>query len=187
MFNLQANSLLLSPITSRLILGASLLSLTSCAALKQTKLKDTEVFYRASTMDSFVPKPNEVPIPTLTTIPARSKVIGHFAYTTPKGSQFAMDAAIYNARRVGADAVVVRKLEEKTTPYSYYVAPETISVPKTRMITQPIWIRDRNGVPGHWEPRQRVETFYVLEQRPGHVVSGTNHRTTIDAVMIRQK
>lgn len=175
------------PKFARSIFLVGALAFGGCAAMKQAHLHDTEVFYRASTMDVYAAKPKESEIPILNVLPARSKVIGHFGFTTPKGSQFAMEAATYNARRVGADAVLIRKLDERSEPYSYFVPPETVSVPHTRAINDPIWIKDQNGQPGHWEYRRRYETFYSMEQRPGHMVSGTNHRTTIDALMLRQK
>jgi hypothetical protein len=172
---------------ARLTALCAAFALSGCAAIKQASLRDTEVFYRASTLDVYAPKPATVEIPILNAMPPRSKSIGSFRYTSKKGSQFAMDAAVHNARRVGADAVLVRKLDERTEPFSYYVPPETVSVPRTRPVDDPIWIKGQNGEPGHWEYRRRYETIYVLEQRPGHMVTGTNHWTTIDALMLRQK
>ena len=91
---------------ARLTALCAAFALSGCAAIKQASLRDTEVFYRASTLDVYAPKPATVEIPILNAMPPRSKSIGSFRYTSKKGSQFAMDAAVYNARRVGADAVI---------------------------------------------------------------------------------
>lgn len=161
--------------------------LSGCSALHQKRLRQTEAFYRASTLESFAPKPPQAQIPVLNSMPARSAVIGTFQYKTTRDTHFAIDAAVHNARKAGADAVVIRKIDERTIPFSYYIPPETVSIPRTRETIRPIWVKGKNGAPGHWEPGRTFETQYFLEHRPGRVVSGMTHETTIDAAMIRQK
>lgn len=159
--------------------------LPGCAAIKRAQLQKTELFYRAENLSTYPPKPPGTPIPTLDKQPPRSAILGRFEFSTLKGSAFALEAAQHNARRVGADAIVLRSLHDWIQPYSYYVPPETNSIPRSRWVSVPVWRKGSGNTPGHWETERRLQTDFVFEYRPGHTVSGSHTHSIIDALMIR--
>jgi hypothetical protein len=101
------------------------LFLTGCASVSSTA-----VFYQPTTANFFPPKPSNAIIPILDTAPSRPFTeIGKFAFQTTLGYPFAINSVLYNARRSGADAVVVKNCRNWTVPYSYVVPPSVGYVP----------------------------------------------------------
>ncbi|MEY5026919.1 MAG: hypothetical protein RLZZ244_2447 [Verrucomicrobiota bacterium] len=172
-----------------LLLTLAGLASASCAPLHRARLRQSESFYRSTTAEAFPPRSPETPIPLLDVRPKDSRVIGRFPFSTLRGPQFAIEAAQHNARRVGADSVLVRKLEEKTEAFSYYVPPETIYIPQTHLVPGARWVPGGppGTGPGYWAPCNRLVTSPFLQYRPGRVVSGTQQRTYLEAEMLRKK
>jgi hypothetical protein len=81
-------------------------ALAGCASLSETT-----VFYTPVSDRSYPPKDKKEEIPVLAKPPAwPHRVIGRFAMQSDRGYRFVHRAMLYNARRQGADAVVIRKL-----------------------------------------------------------------------------
>jgi hypothetical protein len=124
-------------------------------------------------------------MPVLAQPPRKGRAIGIFKFTTQSGRAFAIKSAVYNGRRVGADVVFVRNVQEWSQPYAYDIPGHW----ETRWDTR--WekciIREK-GKPG--EPdKVREERHPVTFQRqewvfPQHV-SGFYDFTSIDAEMYR--
>lgn len=169
----------------RFALAAALPLLGGCAALHRAALRETEVYFRSETMEKYAPKQADQVIPVLNTRPAKSQTLGVFQFTTNKGAKFAMESALYNARKCGADAIYVRNLQDWSQPYAYYVPAQTNFIPSTHFISGSIWVPARAGSPGYWARRNAAVQSFGMSYSPAHTVSGWNHFSSIDAVMIR--
>ena len=87
-------------------------------------VKSTAVFYTPSTNVVYPPKPKDAVIPVMNQPPSRSYAeIGRFSFQSDLGYPFMMRAIQYNARRVGADAVLIKDSRSWTIPYLYSVPP----------------------------------------------------------------
>ena len=94
---------------------SAILLLTGCASVSSTA-----VFYQSTTANSYPPKPANAVIPILTAPPSRPHLeIGRFAFQTTFGYTFAVNSALYNARRAGADAVIMKSCKSWSVPCSY--------------------------------------------------------------------
>ena len=155
--------------------------------MQRARLRETEVFYRSSSLQTYPPKPDTTPIPVLSKTPSGSTVIGRFQFSTLRGSAFAMEAAKHNARRAGADALVVRDLRDWVQPFSYYQPPDWVYYPRTRIVSAPVWRPGPGGGPGRWEVYQSIDNFPQWNWRPGHWVSGSHTHSIIDAEMLKWK
>ena len=164
---------------------AAVFLLSSCAALHRAALRDTEVYFRSETLASFPPKPPEFQIPLLNSRPTKSVNIGNFRFTTERGEKFAIESAVHNARKCGADAVHIRKLESWAEPYSRYVPAQTNYAPSSQWASGSVWIPARPGVPGHWARQNAVVQGVSVWYTPAHTESGWIHYTHIDAQMLR--
>ena len=122
--------------------------LSSCAALHRAALRDTEVYFRSETLTHYPPKPQEFQVPLLDSRPTKSTNIGIFRFTTERGEKFAIESAVHNARKCGADAVHVRKLESWAEPYSRFVPAQTTYAPSSQWASGSVWIPPRPGSPG---------------------------------------
>ncbi len=96
--------------------------LAGCAQWSSSSVKDTEY--------CFVPVGNKTypcrswatgeRVPVMEAVPKGYRVIGHFRAYAADSSKFLMDAMDYNAKRVGADAIVVQNLTRN--PDRHFVA-----------------------------------------------------------------
>lgn len=169
----------------RFALAATFPFLSGCAALHRAALRETEVYFRSETLERYPPKPPDQTIPVLNSRPAKSEILGAFQFTTSKGAKFAMESALYNARKCGADAIYVRNLQDWSQPYAYYVPAQTSFIPSTHFISGSIWVPARGGSPGYWARRNAAVQSFGMSYSPAHTVSGWNHFSSIDAVMLR--
>jgi hypothetical protein len=104
---------------------AALLLLSGCVSVKSTA-----VFYTPSTNVVYPPKPKGMVIPVMSQPPSRPYAeIGRFSFQSDLGYPFMMRAIQYNARRVGADGVVIKESKSWTLPYLYTVPPTLNWVP----------------------------------------------------------
>jgi len=87
-------------------------------------VKSTTVFYTPSTNVVYPPKSKDVVIPVMNQPPSRPYAeIGRFSFQSDLGYSFMMRAIQYNARRVGADGVLIKDSRSWTIPYLYSVPP----------------------------------------------------------------
>ena len=160
---------------------AAMLGFSGCAALERMQMRPTEVYYIASTTERFAPKPPEFAMPVLDRPPPRSRAIGVFQFKTQNGRSFAIRSAVYNARRVGADAVWVRSLQEWKEPYTVPAHWETHQ--EIRRERRRIRVKGSNGAPD--QVREEImefpveRTIWVPTQHLFHQF------TSIDASMLR--
>lgn len=104
--------------------AALLLLLAGCAMTP----RDTVVYYHPSSAVKRPPKPKDYDIPILTFPPKRKyEVIGRFTmrekfYDVEDGYDFMNCAAEYNARRAGADAILVLERWQDHTHHHYSFA-----------------------------------------------------------------
>ena len=159
--------------------------LSSCAALHEAALRDTEVYFRSETLTHYPPTPQEFQVPLLDSRPTKSTSIGIFRFTTERGEKFAIESAVHNARKCGADAVHVRKLESWAEPYSRFVPAQTTYAPSSQWASGSVWIPPRPGSPGHWARQNTIIQGVSAWYTPAHTESGWNHYTHIDAQMLR--
>ena len=74
-------------------------------------LRETEVFYTPVTDRTFPPRAKSEAVPVVAESPPwKYEVIGRFATVSDRGYPFLYRALLHNARRQGADAVILRKL-----------------------------------------------------------------------------
>jgi len=105
--------------------AVAMVLLQACASVSSTA-----VFYQPTTANYYPPKPSNAIIPILNAPPVRPYFeIGRFAFQTTLGYPFAINSVIYNARRAGADAVIVKNCQNWSVPYSYVVPPTVGYVP----------------------------------------------------------
>lgn len=103
----------------------ALLLLPGCVSVKSTA-----VFYTPSTNVVYPPKTKDAVIPVMNQPPARPYAeIGRFSFQSDLGYSFMMRAIQYNARRVGADGVLIKDSKTWTIPYLYSVPPTLGWVP----------------------------------------------------------
>jgi hypothetical protein len=97
----------------------AVLLLAGCASVKSTA-----VFYVPTSTVVYPPKPKDAVIPVTSRPPARAYAeIGRLSFQTDLGFPFMMRSIQYNARRAGADAVVLRDCRSWTVPSVYTVPP----------------------------------------------------------------
>ncbi len=150
-------------------------------------MRPTETYYLAHTSETFPPKPSDFPLPLLSQAPRQSKPIGVFQFQTTNGRRFATRAALYNARRVGADSVWVRALHEWSEPYAYDI-PQHWDTQYDTIVRRRTF--RQKGAPGQPDViREETVPQTILRHTwvPTQHVSGFNHYTSIDAVMYRQR
>jgi len=105
------------------IAGAVLLS--GCVSVKSTA-----VFYAPSTNVVYPPKAKDAVIPVMSQPPVRPYAeIGRFSFQSDLGYPFMMRAIDYNARRAGADAVIIKDSKSWTIPCLYSVPPTLNWIP----------------------------------------------------------
>jgi len=163
------------------------LGLSGCAALERAQMRPTEVYYLASTPERFAPKPPEYEMPIISQPPPKARSIGVFQFTTESGRAFATKSAIYNGRRVGADAIWLRNIQEWAEPYAYDIPGHWETRWETRHERRLVKEKGSPGEPDKY--REEIRPVSIQRQEwvfPQHV-SGYHHFTAIDAVMYRLK
>lgn len=95
----------------------ALAALTGCSPYESTK-----DLYQQVSAERFPPLPEQAVVPITDEIPFHRpfKVIGTISMSTTEGPQWMEGALEWNARRVGADAVVVTRREATEEPYTSY-------------------------------------------------------------------
>jgi hypothetical protein len=161
------------------------LTLAGCAALERAQMRPTEVYYIASSTEQFAPKPKEFTPPVLSSPPRSAKPIGVFQYTTESGRSFAIKSAIYNGRRVGADAIWLRNIQEWSEPYAYDVPAHFENYWETRQERRIVREKGRPGEPDRVREEYYPVTSLVQRWVPTRHYSGFHHFTAIDAQMFR--
>lgn len=148
-----------------LVLAIAVL-LSACASVSSTA-----VFYQPVTSNFYAPKDKRMVIPILNTPPARPYFeIGRFAFQTDLGYPFVQQALLYNARRAGADAVIIKNCQSWSVPSWYSVPPTYGFIPGGG------WYGGRCG---GWYGGGVFPVFY-----PGYVGMSYQNFTGIDARMI---
>ena len=151
---------------NRLLMVAVSLGLCACANLEQTT-----VFYTPSSSDYYPPWPKKTQIPLLGEPPPWSnRVIGKFDMETDRGPKFARAALLFNARRQGADAIVMRYLNYDVRRNYNYIPPSWENIPITNYYNQ--WVQNNKG---KWVNVVQPYTTFMPIFRPG--------RTVVDDVM----
>ena len=171
----------------RALAALLLLSLCSCAGLRRMEMRPTEVFYLANTPEQFAPKPPDFPRPMLNQAPPKSRMIGTFQFRTEKGRDFAIRSALHNGRRVGADSVWVRHINEWAEPFAYDVPAHWETRWETIYRTRVIREKRGPGMPDAVHQESFPVTIQRNEWHPTQHVSGYHHYTSIDALMFRLK
>ena len=152
-----------------------------CAVLAGcAPLRDTEVFYTPATTKFYQAWPKNMPVPVLSEPPPwPHKTIGRFAMQSPRGYKFVHRTLLYNARRQGADAVVLRKLAYDLRRTYNYVPPSWESIPQTNVFYQSVKNND-----GQWVTVPQVYTTYVPVFRPARTVVSDVQWTDVAADMV---
>ena len=134
-------------------------------------VKSTAVFYTPATSVMYPPKPRGAVIPILDRPPSRPYAeIGRFSFQTGLGYPFMMRALEYNARRVGADAVILRESKSWVVPHPYAVPPTLGWIPVAV---------GYGGCGGYYGGTTAVPVWY-----PGYTGVNYDSMTGIDARMI---
>jgi len=168
-----------------LLLVLVLLGAGGCAPFEKAALRRSELYYKASSLETLPSKPETERILFLDRVPKGSRVLGVFQFSTERGRDFAMRSIEHNARRVGADAVWVRKLGEGQIPQTHQVPAHWEARPFTRFELRRYSVPGGPGRP----PRMVVDTLpltsyrheFVPEQRWASIL----HYSTVDALMLK--
>ena len=156
-------------------LVAACLVLCGCANLEQTA-----VYYTPTGTEFYPPLPKDAPVPLLAKPPEWAhRVIGHFDMQTDRGAKFARKALLYNARRQGADAVVMRDINYDLRRTYNYIPPSWTSMPVTNYWNQ--CVQDNHG---RWVNVPRAYTTFIPIYRPGGVVVDDVLWTRVRADMV---
>ena len=151
------------------------LGLGGCANLEQTT-----VFYTPVSPQYYLPLDKKAFVPILAQAPPwRSRVIGNFDMETDRGAKFAREAVLFNARRQGADAVVVRGLKYDVRRTYNYIPPSWTSYPVTNYYNQ--WVQNNKG---KWVNQPQAYTTFIPIYRPGGVVADDVMWTHVRADMV---
>jgi hypothetical protein len=162
-------------------------ALGGCAAMERMQMAPTEPYYLAHTSETFPPKPRKYAMPMLAQPPPNSRPIGLFQFKTTKGRGHATEAATYNARRVGADAIWVRGIQEWAEPYAYDIPSHWESQHRTVFRRRIIHQRGSAGQPDSFREITEPETILTQVWVPAQHISGIHHFTSVDSVMYRNR
>ena len=161
--------------TGRLMLVPLIAAVAGCANLEQTA-----VFYTPVSSEYYTPLDKKAFVPVLAQPPSwRSRVIGNFDMQTDRGPKFAREALLFNARRQGADAVVMRDLGYDLRRTYNYIPPSWDSYPVTNFYNQ--WVQNNKG---KWVNQPQAYTTFVPIYRPGGVQVNDVMWTRVRADMV---
>ncbi len=172
---------------SRILIPVLALALGGCAALERMNMAPTEPYYLAHTPERFTPKPRGYAIPILAQPPPQSRPIGTFQFKTNKGRGYSTEAAIYNARRVGADSVWVRGIQEWAEPYAYDISAHWETRHHTVYKRRTIRHKGSAGQPDSFQEITEPENIMTQVFVPHQHITGIHHFTSIDSVMYRNR
>lgn len=156
--------------------------LTACVSVR-----DSEQFYHPLTLRTYPAKPEKYSIPILAGPPKEKfEVIGRMSFSSGHGNKYMMECLRYNARRAGADAVILADSKTTEHPYSYYVPGYTTQQPVTSYSNASANFYGSGGFSGYGTA-YGTSTSYVPVYHEGYSAQGVIFRTQIDAYMIRLK
>lgn len=160
------------------ILAAVVCWLTGCASVEGTR-----IYYVPYTLEQYPPKPKDAFIPIVGKAPDRPhRVIGRLAFSSTLGYRFMRRSIEYNARMAGADAVVLKEVDENTQFFLTQVPPRWDYIPYTSWA--PYVVRTGDG---RRTTQYATYTSWQPIFRPGYVAPQTITTTAIDVEMIRFK
>ncbi len=143
-------------------------------------LRETEVFYTPVTDRTFLPRGKSEAVPVLAESPAwKYEVIGRFATVSDRGYPFLYRALLHNARRQGADAVILRKLAFDVRRTYNRIPARWEQVPQTSYYYETV--KDERG---QTRTVPRVYTTFVPIFRPAETQVFDVQWTDLEAEMI---
>lgn len=161
------------------------LFLLLCAAVLAgcQSMSSTEVYYTPTGTVSYVPLPKKAVVPVLSEPPAWShKTIGRFVMESPRGYNFIYRALVHNARKNGADAVVLRKLKFDLRRTYNYIPPGWDSIPQSNVYYQSV-----KNCDGEWTTVPQVYTTFIPVFRPARMLVNDVLWTDVAADMVVHK
>lgn len=143
-------------------------------------LSDTRVFYSPTVPQAYSPLPKNAVVPVVSgKAPWPSKAIGRFAMLSPLGYRYVYKAMVYNARRNGAEAVVLKKLSFDVRRTTNYIPPGWDSVPQTT-----VYYTNVQNNKGQWVTVPQTFTYWVPVYRPGRTYVNDVEWTDVVADMV---
>lgn len=168
-----------------LLLSLVLLGAGGCAPFEKAALRRSELYYKAASLETLPPKPETEKILFLDRVPKGSRVLGIFQFSTERGRDFAMRSIEHNARRVGADAVWVRKLGEGQFPLTHQIPAHWEARPFTRFELRRYTAPGGPGRPARVIVDTLPITGYRHEFVPEQRWTSILHYSTVDALMLK--
>lgn len=159
----------------RVVLGLAVACLAGCASLE-----DTAVFYTPTSERFYPPLPKNEPVPVLSEPPEWPyEVIGRFALQSDQGYPRIYRAMLFNARRQGADAVILRRLAFDVRRTFNEIPATWRSVPQTN-----VWYQQVKNKKGEWVTVPQVYTTYLPLWQPARTVVTEREWTEVEAEMV---
>jgi len=153
----------------------AIVGISGCASVESTA-----IYYTSYTLDQYPPKPKDAFIPIIGNAPDRPfKKIGRLAFSSTLGYRFMRRSIDYNARVQGADAVILRDVDEQTQVYLTEVPPSWNYIPYTSYV--PYTVR---GYDGECYTELNSYTNWQPVFQPGYISEESVTTTAIDAEMI---
>jgi hypothetical protein len=153
----------------------AIVGISGCASVESTA-----IYYTAYTIDQYPPKPKDTFIPVIGNAPDRPfKKIGRLAFSSTLGYRFMRRSIDYNARIHGADAVILKEVDEQTQVYLTEVPPNWNYIPYTSYV--PYTVRGYGG--GCYTEFAPYTNWQPIFQ-PGYISEESVTTTAIDAEMI---
>ena len=139
-------------------------------------VESTADFYLANTPDIYPPKPKDYPIPILGRAPDRPyKSIGGLTFQSDRGWKFMRESMLYNARRNGADAVILKSSTAREQERFQEVPPRTDWVP----VPGPVIVQKKGNKTYYQNYPNYVPVF-----QPGYIRRWVDVIIGIDSEMI---
>jgi len=147
-------------------------ALALCAC---SPVRETTAYFRPTTLERFEPLPRNAEIPILANVPpgTKYKVIGEFHFQSTRNWPFFVKSMAYNARRNGANAVIIRDSWAQSFRDVVVVPPQTDWVPVTTF--------HHTSTRGSTSAR----TIWVPEFRPGYSFPVLRTLSGVQAEMVR--
>lgn len=163
-------------IYSNLLLVSLLAGVAGCASVSSTSQ-----FYFPATTDVYPEKPKDFPVPILGKAPERPyKVIGTLTFRSDLGWKFMRESMLYNARRNGADAVILKKADSKEQVRVMQVPPRMDYV----QVPGPVIAVNSGGKKCDRNPSYVSYPSYMPVYQPGYTRRWMETIIGIDAEMI---
>jgi len=143
-------------------------------------LEETAVFYTPTSERFYPPRPKDADIPVVSEPPDwPHEVIGRFALQTDRGYRHVYRAMLHNARRQGADAVILRRLVFDVRQTINEIPATWRSVPQTN-----VWYQQVKNKKGEWVTVPQVYTTYLPVWQPARTVVSEREWTAVEAEMV---